>query len=159
MRASSSALPEVVLYAAQADACNLRRLVAHSEACIVKHFDRLKDEQLCDRLSSRILCRIARGVATFHKAQLQATRDNYVTANEELEKSLLSSVRAASDAGAARVPCPRWPCKGGVEIVKISKKRRVLKCSKGRYSWPERNDDCDSEDCIQSLLPRHRGMF
>lgn len=51
-------------------------------------------------------------------------------------------------------PCPRSSCTGHIEIIKVSKSKRVIQCSKKRCTWPNTYQKVEPHARIEELVAK-----
>lgn len=152
-----STLPTTVLdaqaaiaYAAAADKCQLKYLLAYSEAYIVQHFheNQFQDKQLGHQLSGQSFFRIAKALANRHASESRQMLAAVSAAATEAETAIVRSQSLAQfllykcglgfmGPSILWVQCPRDNCKGHLELVKHSKRYKTSYCSNTWCEWPE----------------------
>lgn len=151
-------------YAAAAETCHLTRLLAHSEAYIVRHFHEADfgDPEVGQRLSHQSFFRIARGLAGSYAPDLQSMSAALSKSAAETETAVVQArhmrQRLAYKSGQigqmSLSPCPRSSCTGHIEIIKVSKSKRVIQCSKKRCTWPNTYQKVEPHARIEELVAK-----
>lgn len=150
-------------YAAAAEKCHLTRLLAHSEAYIVRHFHEVDfgDPEVGQRLSRQSFFRIARGLAGSYAPDLQsmsaALSKSAETETAVVQARHMRQCQAYKSGQIGQIslsPCPRSSCKGHIDIVKVSKTSRVVQCSKKRCTWPNTYQKVEPHARIEALVAK-----
>ena len=122
-----------VAFAAAGNKCNLKNMMAHSEAYIVQHFQDFQFRQVIEnKLSSHSLFRIARGLA---KCQALHERDRLSELTQVTKDTETILVRGKHVRGFVAA-CPRSSCWGNVVIIKLGKRTRQMQCTNSKCGWP-----------------------
>ena len=151
----------IINFAAAGEKFELRQLRAYSEAYIALSLDSLGSRRL--PLSTDSLRRIATALAKRFKSARDDI-DNLVPAWEEsverhaqYEGIITRALRDNDDPP----DCPSNNCKGHIAVVKVSKRRREIRCSKKRCRWASgrrsrlshfKPQVIGSQDCFYDLL-------
>ena len=151
-------------YAAAAEKCHLTRLLAHSEAYIVRHFHEADfgDPEVEQRLSRQSFFRIARGLAGSYAPDLQRMSAALSKSTAETETAVvqarhLRQCQAHKSGHIGQISlsaCPRSGCTGHIEITKASRTSRVIQCSKNRCTWPKTYQKMEPHTRVEALVAK-----
>lgn len=152
----------IINYAAAGEQFELPRLRAYSEAYIALNLDSMDGGDL--PLSQASMGRIATALAKRFKSA-RSDIGNLVpalkksTARHAQYEAVLTQALRVDEEDAP--DCPSENCKGYIAFVKVSKRRREIRCSQGRCTWASEHKSLlshfqphviDSAECLHDLL-------